>query len=124
VAQTFTKIPLSGSTDGQPIKIGATATAGTTIHTATSSAGSDSMDEVWLWASSTSASAINASLQIGTVTNDQQTINFRVPAAYNGPVAILPGHPLRNGTVVTATAATAERINIFGYVNRISLQSS
>ena len=31
---TFTKLKLSGSTDGKAIKVAATATAGTTIHTA------------------------------------------------------------------------------------------
>lgn len=124
MAQTFTALTLSGSSNGQPIKVNATATAGTTIHTATASATQDSVDEVWLWAGSTSTSAINGTLHIGTITNDGQTVNFRVPAAYNGPIAILAGHRLFNGMVITATAATAERINIWGNVNRISLQSS
>jgi hypothetical protein len=125
VAQTFTKLKLSGSTDGRPIQVAATATAGTTIHTATSSTGDDSYDEVWLWASSTSVSAINATVQIGASTGSEaESLNVRVPAAYNGPIAVMPGWPLRNGTVLTATAATAGRIQFYGYANRISLQSS
>ena len=43
---TFTKLKLSGSTDGKQIKVSQTATAGTTIHTAHAT----SLDEVWLWA--------------------------------------------------------------------------
>ena len=35
---TVSRIPLSGSTNGRGIKIAATATAGTLVHTATSSA--------------------------------------------------------------------------------------
>lgn len=126
MAQTFDKIILSGSVDGQPIKVVATATAGTTIHTATSSSTNDSVDEVWLYASSTSTSAINGSLHFGTMQGEDggQTVNYRCPAAYNGPVCILAGQPVRNGKVITATAATANRVNIFGFVNRISGQTS
>ncbi len=125
MAQTFTKLKLSGSTDGRPIQVAATATAGTTLHTATSSTGDDSYDEVWLWASSTHASPQNATVQIGASTGSEaESLNVRVPAAYNGPILVLPGWPLRNGTVLTATAAVLGRIQFYGYVNRISLQSS
>ena len=46
MATTITKTLLSGSTNGRQIKVAATATPGTTIHTATNTAGQ--MDEVWL----------------------------------------------------------------------------
>ena len=123
--QTFTALPLSAATNGALIKIAATATPGTTIHTATASDQPEGCDEVWLWAGSTSGSAISATLQIssGNVT-DGQSINFRVPAAYNGPIAILAGHRVLDGVVITATAATAERVNIWGNVNRISGQGA
>ena len=125
MAQNFTAMTLSAATNGAPIKIAATATAGTTIHTATSSDMPEGCDEVYLWAGSTSSAAINATLQIssGNVT-DGQSINFRVPAAYNGPIMILAGHRIADGVVITATAATAERVNIWGHVNRISGQGT
>ncbi|NBV35786.1 MAG: hypothetical protein EBR94_00725 [Bacteroidetes bacterium] len=63
---TFSKIALSGSTDGRMIKVAATATAGTTLHTG-----------------STTATTFDA-------------------------------------LVVRAFAATANVINIAGYVNRIT----
>lgn len=125
MSQNFTKLHLSGSTDGRPIQIAASATAGTTIHTATSSTTTDSYDEVWLWAGSTSGSAINCTLQIGASTGSEaESVNFRCPAAYNGPIAIWPGLPVRNGTVISATAATVGRVQIYGYVNRIGGQTS
>ena len=123
MAQNFTAMTLSAATNGAPIKVLATATAGTTIHTATTSDMPEGCDEVWLWAGSTSGSAINGTLQIssGHVT-DGQSINFRVPAAYNGPIAILAGHRVCDGVVISATASVAERIVIWGNVNRISGQ--
>ena len=125
MAQTFTKIPLSGSTDGRNIKVVATATAGTTIHTATSSTGSDSIDEVYIWANSTSTSAISLTIQTTSSPGDEgESWNARVPSAYNGPILVMPGFSFRNGVVITATASTANRVNLSGFVNRISGQSS
>ena len=45
---TYSKITLSGSTDGRPIKVAATASSGTTIHTGSSTA--TTYDEIWLYA--------------------------------------------------------------------------
>jgi hypothetical protein len=45
---TFSKLVLSGSTDGKLIKVVPTATAGTTIHTGSATA--TTFDEVWLYA--------------------------------------------------------------------------
>jgi len=47
---SFLKRELSGGADGVPIKVVATATAGTTIHTATSETADGSYDEIWLYA--------------------------------------------------------------------------
>jgi hypothetical protein len=43
---TFSKLVLSGSTDGRMVLVAATATLGTTIHTAHAT----DQDEIWLWA--------------------------------------------------------------------------
>jgi len=45
---TFSKIILSGSTDGRGIKVAATASSGTLIHTGSSTA--TTIDEIWLYA--------------------------------------------------------------------------
>ena len=54
----FEKRLLSGSTNGRNIKVAATETAGTTLHTATAVAGE--FDEVWLYAMNTSTSAVKS----------------------------------------------------------------
>lgn len=118
----FTALIPSGSTDGRPIKVVATSTPGTTVHTATSAAGMESVDEVFVWAVNTRANGIFGTLHIGTVTDDEQSINFRVPGGYAGPTLILPGVRLRNGVVLTATASVANRVNLIVNVNRVSAQ--
>jgi hypothetical protein len=120
----YTKLMLSGSTDGRPIGIIATATPGTVIHTATSAAGLDSADEVYLWAGNVSASAVQIGVSFGVVTEPMQTVLVRVPGGFNGPIAVIPGIPVRNSLLVHATAATASVVNLFGFVNRISGQTS
>ena len=55
MASTITPVHLSGSTDGNPIKVAATAIgSGTTIHTAVS--GTTSFDEVTLFVTNTDTS--------------------------------------------------------------------
>jgi len=124
MSQNFTKLPLSGSTDGNVIAIRATATPGTTIHTATTSTTIDGCDEVWLWASSTSTSNINMGIQLGNLNDEMDTINVLIPPAYNGPFCVLPGVVVRNARVVQATVSVAGRVNVFGYVNRVSGQGT
>ena len=121
----YTAMTLSAATSGGIIKITATATPGTTIHTATSSDMPEGCDEVYLWAGSTSTSALNATLHITALATEQdRSINFRVPAAYNGPILVLPGYRVCDGVVLTATASAADRINLWGNVNRISGQGT
>lgn len=111
---TYSKLPLSGSTDGRPVKVVATATTGTTIHTAGSA-----IDEVWLWASNTDSVARKLTIEFGGTTSPDDTIEVSIPAE-SGLVLVIPGIPLRNSLVVTAFAATANVVNVVGYVNRIT----
>lgn len=115
---SYSKQLLSGSTNGKGIKVAATATAGTTIHTAV--AGTSSIDEIWLYANNTSASAVKLTLEWGEATAPDGNIEITIGAEGTGMVLIAPGIPLQNGLVVKAFAATANVINIFGYVNRIA----
>lgn len=115
---SYSKQLLSGSTNGKGIKVAATATAGTTIHTAVS--GTSSIDEIWLYANNTSASAVKLTLEWGEATAPDGNIEISIPAEGTGMVLIAPGILLQNGLVVKAFAATANVINIFGYVNRIA----
>jgi hypothetical protein len=114
---TFSKQLLSGSTNGKAIKVAATATAGTLIHTAV--AGTSSIDEIWLYVNNTSASTVKLTLEWGETTAPDGHIEINVGAEGTGMVLVAPGIPLQNGLVVRAFAATANVINILGYVNRI-----
>lgn len=112
---TYTKELLSGSTDGAPVKVAATATAGTLIHTASATA----KDEVYLWAVNTDTTARKLTIEWGGTTNPDNLIELTIqPEA--GLVVVIPGLPLTNLKVVRAFAATANVINVVGYVNRIT----
>ena len=115
---TFTKQVLSGSTNGLGIKVVATATAGTLIHTAV--AGTTAEDEIWLYAHNTSASAVKLTLEWGGVTSPDDLIEVTIGADGTGLILVAPGLCLQNGLVVRAFAGTANVLNIFGYVNRIA----
>ena len=115
---TFTKTLLSGSTDGKAIKVAATSTAGTTIHTAVS--GTASFDEVWLYAHNSSAAAVKLTLEWGEATAPDGNIEINIGAEGTGLVLVAPGLLLQNSLVVKAFAATANVITLTGYVNRIA----
>ena len=117
---TFAKQVLSGSTDGRGIKVAATATAGTTIHTGSST--STVIDEVWLYAVNTSASNVKLTIEYGGVSSPDDHIEFTVPAEA-GLDLVVPALLIKgNATplVVRAFAATTNVIVIHGYINRIS----
>lgn len=120
---TFTKLALqpAGSTGtGLGVKVAATATAGTAIHTASSTA--TTIDEIWLYAVNSSTSAVKLTIEWGEATAPDGNIELTI-AAESGLVLITPGLLLQgNATakVVRAFAATANVIIIHGYVNRIT----
>ena len=117
---TFAKQVLSGSTDGKGILVAATATAGTTIHTGSSTA--TVIDEVWLYAVNTSASAVKLTIEYGGTTSPNDLIEFSVPAE-SGLYLIVPALLIKgNATplVVRAFAATTNVVVVHGYINRIS----
>ena len=117
---TFSKIALSGSTDGRMIKVAATATAGTTLHTGSATA--TTFDEIWLYAVNSSGSSVKLTIEWGGVSSPDDLIESTI-LAESGLVLISPGLVIKgNATplLVRAFAATANVINIAGYVNRIT----
>ena len=113
---TYSKNILSGSTNGRQIKVAATASAGTLIHTAHATA----LDEIWLYAVNDTATDRLLTIQWGGTTATDDDIEFTVKAQ-NGLYLIVPGLLLTGGTVVRAyCAAAANAIQISGYVNRIA----
>lgn len=116
---TYSRQLLSGSTNGKPIPVVATATAGTTIHTAV--AGTSSFDEIYMWASNVTASAATLTIEWGGVTDPgNHSVKAVSIPANSPPIPIMTGQVLQNGLVVGAFSGTASAINITGYVNRIT----
>ena len=75
---TFSKTILSGSTDGRGIKVAATATAGTTVHTGSSTP--TTLDEIWLYAVNTSATDVKLTVEWGGVSSPDDHIEYTVKA--------------------------------------------
>ena len=115
MATTFTKVILSGSTSGKQIKVAATATAGTTIHTAHAT----SLDEIWLWAVNSSTTAVKITVEWGEATAPDGNIEVTIPGE-SGYLMVVPGLILTNSLVVKAFAGTANVLLVNGYVNRIA----
>src|SRR5687768_528112 len=115
---TFTKAKLSGSSDGRNILVVATATLGTTIHTAVSGTTAGVFDEIWLWAGNTDTTARKLTIEFGGATSPNDLIEITIPPE-SGLVPIVPGFILQNAKVVTAFCATANVVTIGGYVNSI-----
>jgi hypothetical protein len=115
---TYSIEKLSGSTDGKAVKVAATATTGTTIHTATS--GSGDIDLVSLWATNndTDNETRTLTLEWGTTTAADGNIVVPVPAKA-GPVFICDRLPIMNSLVVTAFADEANDVLILGFVSRV-----
>ena len=114
---TYSKQLLSGGTNGKNVKVVATATAGTTIHTAVS--GTSDMDEVWLYACNTDGTDRKLTLEFGGTTSPDDLVEVTI-GAEAGWVLVCPGILLQNSLVVKAFAAAANVVVINGYVNRIT----
>lgn len=117
---TFSKVLLSGSTQGKAIKVAATASTGTTIHATGTS--SSVQDEIWLYAYNSSASGVVLTLQYGGTTAVDNDIKITVPGS-SGLTLVIPGLILTGtgsaANTIYAYAGTANIITINGYVNRI-----
>jgi len=112
---TYSKQILSGSTSGKMIKVAATATLGTTIHTAHAT----DTDEIWLYAVNSDSTARKLTIEYGGATSPDCLIEITIqPEA--GLVLVVPGLVLTGSLVITAFCATANVVMIGGYVNRIT----
>jgi hypothetical protein len=113
---TFTKLKLSGSTDGMPIKVVATATLGTNIHTAHAT----SLDEIFAWVTNPHTADIDLTVEWGGATDPDNLLvkSLTIPAK-SPPIPIATGQLLTNSKVFTAFASVANKLVFTGYVNRI-----
>lgn len=112
---TYSKIQLSGGTTGKNIKVAATATAGTLIHTSDPTA----LDEIWLWAVNDHTADLLLTIEFGGVASPDDLSRMTIPTR-DGPYLIIPGWTLKNSLVIRAFCASANLVLINGYVNRIT----
>lgn len=113
----FNAIDFSGGVSGAPILVAATATAGTLIHTAHATG----KDEIYLYATNNSASAVFLTIEFGGVAakdNIRKSIPANTDAANGGLILIIPGLRLTGSLVIRAFAGTTNVIAVSGTVNR------
>ena len=112
---TFSKLPLSASTNGKGILVSASASPGTIIHT---SASGSAYDEVWIYAMNTASATATLDIEYGgTATADLIELTL---TGESGLVLVVPGLYLNNSQVVRAFASSTTTVSIHGYVNRVS----
>jgi len=116
---TAKKRLLSGSTDGKAIKVVATATAGTTIHTAVTETTAGTYDEIWLWAYNGHTADVTLTLEFGGATVPDQNIIINIPFK-SGLIPLVPGLILQNSMVIKAFATIANVVTIIGFINTIT----
>lgn len=120
MATTFSKVLLSGSAQGKGIKVVATATPGTAIHSTGISA--SVIDEVWLYAYNSDTVDRDVTIEFGGTTSPDNQIKMTIPPK-SGVVNIVPGLILTGtgsaSSDVKAFASAANVVTISGFVNRI-----
>ena len=124
---TFQKVLLTGCNFGQPIQITGSKSGSVhsnIIHTAI--AGTTNMDEIWLYANNTHNANIVLTLSwgaSGSVDSGGDGAKGQLVtdlSASAGLYLVAPGLLLNNGQVLRGFASTVDKVNIVGYVNRIS----
>lgn len=115
---TVVKRKLSGSTNGAPIKVVPTATAGTLLHTAIAGTTDGTYDEIWLFAQNNHTAAVVLTIEFGGATAPDQNVTMTL-ASKSGLQLIIPGLILQNGLTVKAFASVANVVSIVGFINNI-----
>lgn len=119
---TAIKKNLSASTDGKAILIAATATAGTSLHVATSSStpgAGGTWDEIWLWVYNSDTVIRTVTVEFGGATSPDQNIVQSIPPAA-GMILIVAGLILQNSATVKAFASVTNKVTAMGYINQIT----
>lgn len=113
---------LSASTDGDPIQISATATAGTTVHTAV--AATDQIDMVHLFLCNNHTASVECEIEWGSTTAATNIV-LTIPAD-SGLVRVTPegGLPTQNSNTVAVFAGTTNVIAAYGHVVRSTVDEA
>lgn len=113
MAGTYLRRPLSGSTNGTGIKVVATGTTGTTIHTAQS--GTTIVDVVSLEAYNSDTVTRRLTIEWSSTTAPDSNQVFDIPPKSTVPIKM--DGVIRNSLLITAFADAANVVAIQGYVN-------
>ena len=118
---TYSKIILSGSTDGEGIKVtGSTPSKGSVVHTAVTGA-AQSLDEVWLYGFNAATTPREISISFGVTTATASQYTYLLPTTVPDGLHLLsPGLVIRNSKKVRAFATADSGVHVFGYVNRFA----
>lgn len=114
---TLSKLPLSSSTNGKAIKVVATSSPGTAVHTAVT--GTTDKDEVWLYAYNHDTVNRDLTIEYGGTSSPDNLIVHTIPPK-SGVVLVVPGLVLQNGLAIAAFASSANVVTVMGFVNRIA----
>lgn len=114
---TYNALIPSGSVNGKLIKISATSTPGTIIHTAVS--GTTNLDEVWLWVTNNHTATVGLTVEWGGNSSPDDLIQQSIPSK-TGLYLLVPGIRVNNGIAIRAFATVANVVNILSNVNRIT----
>ena len=114
-----TRSYLSGSTSGKPIPIAATATPGTTIHTAPAA---PNYDSVFIFVSNVTGTAATLTIEFGGTSDpgDHLVKGYSI-APNSAPVPIAMGQVMSGTLVIKAFSGTANALNATGYILRTTV---
>jgi chorismate mutase len=106
---TFAPVHGSGSTSGRMVKVAATATPGTTLHTAVG--GANDFDEIVIAAMNSDSVPRLLTIELGGTTDPDDLIEMTIPAQ-DGLHIVVPKGAVRmnGGLTIAAFAATADVI--------------
>lgn len=115
----ITIVHASGSTNGRMIKVAATATAGTLLHTAYASA-TEKVDIVTVYATNNDTVGRDLTIELGGVTSPDDLIKRTIPPG-SGLEMVVDRAALNNGVAVRAFASVANVISCLVEVQRFDL---
>ena len=118
MALTYTRHPLSGSTNGRPIEVATIASPGTTLHTVQAT-GTDAREEVHLYVANRSTATEAVTIELGgTATTDQIMTHIPAQAGFD---LVIPGISFTATTSIVrafTTGTATDAITIAGWANR------
>lgn len=122
MANATSLVKLSASTKGRGIKIVATATPGTTVHS-TGNSGATVIDKVRLYLQNNHTAAVDYVVEFGGVTDPDDCIKGNIPAK-SGKVLVVNDLPLIDGAAgaldVKVYGSVANVLVAFGQVLRVT----